>query len=465
VEIEAMSIRKIRALCAVALLGFFISACTPAPPSPTAMLVTDSPTPVPVPTQTVTPQPTEPDFESQPTATATQEPQVEEIPVCISRPSTPEEDIHFPGTLLYVDPAQEMWFSIDSTLMISERPDLDFPGYGFAGFSPDSQWVAYIERVNVNYGEDLPAISFFLLSPSGERMEHKLDLTGFLEQVPLDLYLSGTRAPHYWINDQLIYVTLRMTTLPVGSQNIHPLVKLLDPFYGVWREDLLEDIPYFTPVRESFNVPIRYMAGFSPDLTRLLYEYRNPQTFEGSVVLWDMVEKQVIWSDRELEIPNGVIIAWSPDSSVAAYTAFRVSPQMDRRIFLVDHSGTSRHALPSPPYSPSDVQFDNLAWSPNSRYLALNSEGDANGSSSAPTVFIYDRLEDRYILQCPFGDVGDKPGKIIWSPDSRYLVPSTWDGGKLIVIDLLQRQVFSLGLAGYPLAWLPDEWINADNPD
>jgi hypothetical protein len=435
VEIEAMSIRKIRALCAVALLGFFISACTPAPPSPTAMLVTDSPTPAPVPTQTVTPQPTETDFEPQPTATVTQEPQVEEIPVCISRPSTPEEDIHFPGTLLYVDPAQEMWFSIDSTLTISERPDLDFPGYGFAGFSPDSQWAAYIERVHVNYGEDLPAISFFLLSPSGERMEHKLDLTGFLEQVPLDLYLSGTRAPHYWINDQLIYVTLRMTTLPVGSQNIHPLVKLLDPFYGVWREDLLEDIPYFTPVRESFNVPIRYMAGFSqisPDFCMSIETLKRSrgQWFCGT------------WLKSR---SSGAIENWRSQMGLSL-PGHRIAQCGCLHCFSCISADGSTHLLgrplrDKPTCASQSTLFTirctiryNLAWSPNSRYLALNSEGDANGSSSAPTVFIYDRLEDRYILQCPFGDVGDKPGKIIWSPDSRYLVPSTMaDGGKLIV--------------------------------
>jgi hypothetical protein len=428
--------------------------------SQTVMTATDSPTPAPIPTQTVTPLPTEPEIEPQPTATATQEPQVEEIPVCISRPSTPEEAFHFQGSLLYFDPSQETSFSIDSTLTISERPDLYFSEYDFPRFSPDGQWAAFIEDVHVNYGEDLPAISFFLLSSSGERIDHKLDLTGFLEQVPIDLYLSGTGAPHYWINDQFIYVTLWMSTLPVGSQNIYPLVKLLDPFSGVWREDLLEDIPYFTPVRESSNAPIRYMAGFSPDLTRLLYEYRNPQTFKGSVVLWDMVEKQVIWSDRKLEIPDGVVVSWSPDSLIVAYTAYNVPPRMDHRIFMLDRVGTSGNALPSPPYSPSDLLLYNLDWSPDSRYLPLNNfDFISRGFSSAPTVFIYDRLEDRYILECPIGNIGDLPGWIVWSQESRYLFTSNRYEGKLMVIDLLQRQVFSLGLAGYPLAWLPDEWL------
>lgn len=96
------------------------------------------------------------------------------------------------------------------------------------------------------------------------------------------MVLTGFGFPRYWINNQLIYVTIRQESAsPDTSQHVYPLVKILDPYKGSWREDLLADIPSFNP---------RFMAGFSPDMQRVLYDY-STKTSGTKLVLWDLIEK------------------------------------------------------------------------------------------------------------------------------------------------------------------------------
>jgi hypothetical protein len=180
-------------------------------------------------------------------------------------------------------------FSLVSTPLMFSIPA---PSYT-AGLSPDGKWLAFYENTTVSENENLQPLSFILFSSTGETITQTIDISPFAAEVLGGFYLGGLDIPSLWINNSLIYFSLEMVTYPVGSLNILPMVRIFDPFQGIWRDELIEDIPSFSTY---------YMTGFSPDLQRVLYEY-NPEGPEGlQLVLWDLQARKEIWRNSQLSV-------------------------------------------------------------------------------------------------------------------------------------------------------------------
>jgi hypothetical protein len=103
-----------------------------------------------------------------------------------------------------------------------------------------------------------------LLSDSGERIEHVLDIRGFISEIPAGDRIETFSPYSYWINNQLIYSTMASKNpSPNISGTVSNLSKVFDPFTGVWNESILNDLP---------DMYSDGAFGISADLTRVLYE-------------------------------------------------------------------------------------------------------------------------------------------------------------------------------------------------
>jgi Tol biopolymer transport system component len=106
----------------------------------------------------------------------------------------------------------------------------------------------------------------------------------------------------------------------------------------------------------------------------------------------------------EFPIIRGAIIQWAPDSSYAAYTSYVSVRGEDRRVFLIAHNGGQRQPITSAVYPVPGFRYHSFTWSPNSRYLALVGESVDYSHPELTTLYIYDRLNNQYSIQCPLPD-------------------------------------------------------------
>lgn len=199
--------------------------------------------------------------------------------------------------------------------------------YSVFGFSPDGEWFAYspIEYSPANeIIFELPKI--VLLSANGERIEHTFSVKDFEDELPIEFHFAGFSSYSHWINNTTIYAALYSMTSSSPSHIDDTSFKVLDPFDGIWRKDLLEDLPDGTNWSPK---------GISPDLTRMLYI-----GVEG-LALRNLEKDIDIWHDKDLFAGFGALMFWSPDSNTVAFANLFESPEY-RTVVLISHDGMAK---------------------------------------------------------------------------------------------------------------------------
>lgn len=296
------------------------------------------------------------------------------------------------------------------------------------GFSPDGEWLAY-SPINANSVTNFEFLEIVLQSADGERVVQTLTTKDFDKELQVGHKLVGVSGYSYWINSELIYVTLySQNPDPNTSGALSNLPKVLNPFDAEWSDRYLD-----LPGRLSSQV-----FGISPDGSRALYE-------ENGLVLWDYLRNVQIWHNGSLISPYRALINWSPDSSIVAYASL-FDPINNEPVSLITMNGEYipivNKIFPTPGFS-----ILSLSWSPNGKYLALAGRNEEN-----LMIAIYDVTSKKYISQCPVGKLNGMAPSLIWSPNSSFIAISDVDS-PILVFDLVSESVLELVQYGRVLGW------------
>jgi WD40 repeat protein len=345
------------------------------------------------------------------------------IPVCAKNgaPISAPANFGIPGTIIYQKNHQGLYTVGGKPLTSSKLPVDQEQKYSTFGFSPDGNWFAFSPIEYSATGDIIfDAAKIVLFSANGQRKETTLSIEDFVDEPPVEFRLVGFSGYSHWINNTTIYGALYSATPSPGS--IDDLPKVLDPFAGVWRNDLLKDLPDGT---KSFA------KGISPDLTRILY-----MNGEG-LALRELEKGTEIWHDKSLFAGFGALMFWSPDSRTVAYANLYFSPEAPT-VVLISRDGTAKPILG--PTLPSELLVEDLRWSPDGHYLAILAwEGD----SKRDVIFIYDFKAEKYVSRCPIGESEDMSPHIIWSPDNKYIAYVSLDY-PLIIMDVQSGETIKL---------------------
>lgn len=352
-----------------------------------------------------------------------------DIPLCTeaSDASFTKNNGEITGAILYqkIENFRSLGLSkLDASTLKEEKEIIDQRQEVYVfGVSPDGKWLAYSPVVQ---GEDgHPVIdqpSMILINSAGERITKSLDMrpiTKELGQNQIESFLHS-----FWINDHLISTMLSIRNAD-GSPSNGILSRIFDPFTGSWEFGEMAKVQELS-ARQSQEY------GFSPDLTR--FAYRTDIALE----LIELPTEKLITADNDLMTITDLTIRWAPDSSKVAYSGF-ASPE-NRSIHLMNRNGEIQKI--STPFL--TVSPHNLVWSPNSRYFALLSIYEGK------TIYIYDTLENEFLLRCP---LSDEYSTLVWSPKSTALAVSGYDGAPIQILKLSNKAVIDVHQSANIVGW------------
>lgn len=306
------------------------------------------------------------------------------------------------------------------------------------GFSPDGHWLIYspVPRdVLANSDFNWEVVELILLSDTKEQIHYKVDIRKFVEELPSeaisDGFVSGFTG---WINNQLMYINLLARTSykleNTGFFVFRP--KVLDPFSGEWENGMVNNLPEKGITNFSF----------SADLTRVLY-YVPP----GKLVLWDLENNKELWIKDDVFSPFS-IMEWAPDNSMAVIVNKSRTVSDDSRISIVNRDGKVHWIEVKAKYPSTDFSPLYVAWSPNSRYIAMSNDDSQ--------IYIYDANKGSFLYMCPI----PYSRNLTWSPDSKYIAMGD-QKAPLNLLNIETEQVIELLTYGSPLGWsatFPVDW-------
>lgn len=378
------------------------------------------------------------------TPTSTKSYTLADIPICpkSGMEVLPADNFGIPGTIVYQKDFQGLYTVGGTPLVYSQLPVDEEQEFIAFGFSPDGQWFAFSPLESSSNGDPVfESPEIVLLSAQGESIEHKLSVEGFGDELQVAHVLQGFSGYSHWINNTTIYAALySMNPDPNTTRYINDLYKVIDPFNGIWREDLLKGLP---------ETSSSYAKGISPDLTRMLY-------VSGDGLFLKDLEKGVdIWHDNNLFAWFGALMFWSPDSQTVAYANLFASPE-ERTVVLISRDGLAQpimgNTLPL-----SELLVDDLRWSPDGKYIALLVwEGETAGES----IIIYDFAAQKYLSRCPIPRSDDRTPNLIWSPDNRFLAYVGVDY-PLIIMNVQSGELIQLVDKARAVGWsdkFPVKW-------
>ncbi len=325
------------------------------------------------------------------------------VPTCAERglPQPLTGGLGLPGKIVYQDGSRLGLYAVGgapltrSLLPISKtQEDVVF------GFSPDGNWLAYSPVQRSSGGNDgLETPSVALVSVNNIKVAHDLDVGGFKDELGPGEHFSDIAGNSYWMSNGLLYLIL-----DIGNPNrsrAGSSSKLYDPFAGRWQESLLSKLSGRRTGAEF---------AFSQDLSLALYELND------GVVLRDLNQDKVIWSNLALDTGHGTMIRWAPNGTMVAVSNIPLLSQ-DWQIQIVSRDGQSIKTILDPTYPTPSPRFlvYSLSWSPDSRLLGIVTQEDL------PTLYIYDATSDAYLYRCPLPSYAQYPPVLVWSPNSGYV--------------------------------------------
>lgn len=374
---------------------------------------------------------TTPNVSSTTQQVVTSTPNADSVPTCHDNGAHiyASENLEINGTIIYQNFDYSGLFTLGGSPIINSQLFVGETQQSIVfGFSPDGEWIAY-SPINTSTGAKFDSLEVVLLSTRGERIVQHLTTSDFDNELQIGHQLVGVSADSYWINSELIYVTLySQNPDPNTSGLLINLPKVLSPFDAKWSNQYL-DLPGRLSSQEF---------GISPDGSKSLYE-------ENGLTLWDYLGKTQIWHDNSLTSPFQALIVWNSDSSIVAYASL-LDPTNNETVFLVTSTGKYKpivnKTFPIPGFS-----ILNLSWSPDGNYLAL-----AGRHEESLIIVIYDVKSGKYISQCPIGESNGIRPTLVWSPDNSLVAISDIDS-PILIFDLDSESVFELTQYGRVLGW------------
>ncbi len=190
-----------------------------------------------------------------------------------------------------------------------------------------------------------------------------------------------------------------------------------------------------------------------PTLTRMAYVRAGQQLPE--LVLMDIENGKVLWTLDRVSPGERHMPVWSPDGSQLAVISDdyqSVAETYRWEVFTVNREGESTPWIDIQ-VKPEGLYWllgEQVAWSPDGRYIAFYSE----------SLYILDTMSRQVVDYCiPYtaetGDSINVRKAIIWSPDSRQVIfqPSNYQA---VVIDIDNDRAMQLvdDIALEPLGWI-----------
>jgi dipeptidyl aminopeptidase/acylaminoacyl peptidase len=191
-----------------------------------------------------------------------------------------------------------------------------------------------------------------------------------------------------------------------------------------------------------------------PTLTRMVYV--RDQQGRPELVLIDLENGEAMWQLDRFSPGDRHIPVWSPDGSLVAVISDDYQGEEETyrwEVYIVNRDGQGVQWLDVSVKSGglgNSVWGDQVAWSPDRRYIAFYGEN----------LYILDTASRQAVEYCiPYtaraGDSINYRTPIIWSPDSRQVIfqPGTYQA---VVIDIESNRAVYLGdeVALEPLGWI-----------
>lgn len=360
-------------------------------------------------------------------------------------PQQLDSNFGFEGTMVYYDGELNGFYAAGGKpLGFSELPFRNTRVTDWVGFSMDGSWLAYAPVS--------PTLE--LLSVEGEPITTSIALGELYELVPEGSSLGGW-GNHEWINNELIMLNIAYRR-PNQSMMNEQLIMVLDPFRGLWRHDLITELPDFYEYSG---------AVFSPDLTRVLYVANETPL---KLVLWDMINHSRLWAD-EAYFDQGIFAfegnrlamayaKWSPDSSKIVF-AGREDPASElpyaaqRGIYLLDRDGKHLQRLTN-----FNAELDTFftygyRWSSDNRHLAFFSF-QTRGPIREHRLYVLDAESGTITFSCPLvPEETEDRARLYWSPDGQFIGYSHNHLSPLVFIDLRTGEIIRLADRAMIFGW------------
>ena len=372
------------------------------------------------------------------------------------------DDFGITGTIVYQNNDKKGLYTIGGMpLMHSQLPVDNTQQNEVFGFSPNGEWLAYAPNAGESTAEliaepsgiltttgtiafDTPLL--VLLSAKGDRIESSLDQSRITVDLPITTLNKALRWPYsYWNNNIYLFILLYFWDLDPYSHGAERPI-LFDPFQGIWVQE---------PILGLDDRYLQGNVGFSPDLTRVLYETQNGDFYAG-IQLRDLTTNDVLWSDTEFQLGKNTRIFWSPDSSTVAVSNIGIG-QRFHTTYLISRDGKAK-IIEDSKFPTSEFNLISLSWSPNSRYIAM-----VDTSGTTYQLYIYDNDLDQYLYYCPLISYeGVTQPNPIWSPDNSYIILSSSSSNMPIqIINVQTGEIFNLLKEGFAFGWsdkFPTVW-------
>jgi hypothetical protein len=375
------------------------------------------------------------------------------IPICPGNGILADipHDFSFPGTIVYQSSDKDRYHTIGgASLLQSKFPISESTDIINFGMSPNGQWLAYASIMQHSTSPiisgtvlitgtivfETPSIT--LLSATGERIEYTFDETNLEYESGPGYHWQIRKVigypDSYWINDHLLYLVLFFDDPADPHTRGLTMPKVFDMSTGRWSDEAFEHM----------NLFVGGDVGFSPDMSRALYEAKSGDQYSG-IALQEQSRGIQIWTEPSFTFRVRSVIRWSPDSSWAAISDIELVPEK-QPVFLVSRDGLVKTITDStfPMSGLIDIQ-----WSPDSQYLALVIRNSVNSS-----IYLYNIATDQYIYSCSLVAFSEQLPEVIWSPDSRYIALSI--EGNDIPLQLLRietGEIFNLVENAFAIGW------------
>jgi hypothetical protein len=342
---------------------------------------------------------------------------------CVAEPTTPPDDWTFDGTILMTGYAGVHAINDDW-----ETPRIVVPGASTNALSPDGRWYAVPE------GEGHQSDSLTHWDVSIHEIVVYSTETSESYSVPWDAFFhySNSGADEYYVtwldNERFIYYR--------GSEWVTLEITIVNPFTG-------EVTPWASPLDDSYD----YF--FSPDLTRFVAQ-EQVYDFATATALTDSLSIGAV--------------DWATDSSrFVAVFRDRENELLQLRLYdrdgnLLDvmYTGQETELIP---FNTRPAFADNMAWSADGRYLALETAVSGRISELGSKLYIMD-MEAQLIYDTCLS-IGDG---IVWSPDGTQLAFIA-AGRDHRAVHILDTASWSLYTVAYHTAYISQGVIGwrADN--
>jgi WD40 repeat protein len=351
---------------------------------------------------------------------------------CVKLTSSKPSDIETKGVVVLAQNNRDKILSIlrgiflldmeASKLIDISRPNEVYSYYGMA-VSPDRKMLAYGIA-----DTDSTTVKLVLSNNKGELQKAIL----WENTYPLGISIAG------WLNNQ---------QLKLNPDTV------FNPYTGEKENFSPSDFPGYLQIAGKFD-----WLGFDPSATRAIYK-----ASEAKIVTVDIKTKQIL-----AEIPNHIdrapVVAWSSDGSRIAIVG-TVSDREPKtpldlvyndEIFILDNDGKQIKQVTHLAliYSPETYNLYNLAWSPDSRYIAFWQMDAQTGVR----LFVLDAKTQQVTSYCVWSQPDDNiyygP---IWSPDGNQLLIENRNADnalRAVVVDLKKSEAFVIAEDKIPVGWM-----------